>query len=100
MFRSGQNLRTLNLYYSLKTQCWHQMGLSFSMWDVESASLWLLDKMRTEPHDTLVKIGTVLWGIWSARIKKIWKGKFLTPVLALAWSSKQVTEWRDVEKEK
>ena len=53
-------------------ECWQFMGLSYSMWDVEFADGWLLDKLSSEPNqEILIRIAIMLWGIWFARNKKI-----------------------------
>lgn len=43
---------------------WQRMEPSYNMWEVESASAWLHDKLITETGDNLIKIANVLWRIW------------------------------------
>ena len=48
-------------------ECWQFMGLSYDMGDVEFADVWLLDKLNSEQdQEVLIKIATVLWGVWFA----------------------------------
>lgn len=46
------------------------------------------------------KIGTVLWGIWFSRNKKIWDEKIITPNVTLKISSKMVVEWQEANRRK
>ena len=80
--------------------CWQKVELIYNMWEVESAPAWLLDKLSTESGDHLIKIATVLWGIWWARNNRVWEGKVITPHVAVAWSSKQIQDWREAQKRK
>lgn len=80
--------------------CWHRVHLHYDMNNVENASVWLLNILCSEAHDNIVKIVTVLWAIWFSRNKKIWEDKDLTPDAAVAWSSKQIKDWQEVNKKR
>lgn len=79
-------------------ECWKVLGLEFDTSTVEYCSDWLLQKLKEEDKDMLVSIATGLWGIWAARNLKVWENKVVTPKLAVQWSSKEVTQWCDVQK--
>lgn len=66
------------------------------MWEVESAPKWLLNKLFTETNENLIKIAMVLWGVWWTRNKCVWESKSVTPEIAIAWSSKQIKDWREM----
>ncbi|KAL8123154.1 hypothetical protein AgCh_011229 [Apium graveolens] len=95
-----EHLMHLFCDYSFAAACWQRIGLVYNMWEVENASEWLLERMCNESHENKVKIAVVLWGIWYARNKKVWEGKQMSPEITVAWSSKQVSEWREVHKKK
>lgn len=80
--------------------CWQKMVLSYNMWEIESAPAWLLDKLGIENGENLIKIVTILWGIWWARNKRFWEGKVITPDVVMSCSSKQVEDWREAQKRK
>lgn len=42
---------------------------------IKFAPMWLLGKLSTAPHDELVTIETMLWGVWFARNQKLWEPK-------------------------
>lgn len=60
------------------------MGLYYDMREVESAPEWFLHKLSTESSDNLIKIATVIWGVWWARNKRVWEGKTMTPAIAMS----------------
>lgn len=67
-------------------------GYDFS--GVEVLSSWVLDKLRTETEESIVKLVKVLWGIWFARNKRIWEEKIIAPQVIMEVSSRMVTEWQ------
>lgn len=79
-------------------QCWQKIGLVFNMLSVESAANWMLNKIETDTHDIIIKIATVLWGIWLVRNKKVREDMNVTPNLAVEWSSNHIAELRDTVK--
>lgn len=89
----------LHLFFdcTFASACWQHMGISYDMREVESAPEWLLNKLSIESTDTLVKIATVLWGVWWARNKKVWEGQSMSPNIAMSWSSSQIADWRNVQ---
>ncbi|KAL8118342.1 hypothetical protein AgCh_016030 [Apium graveolens] len=80
--------------------CWKYFGLEFDVTRTEVASDWLLDKLFSESTEVCGCIAAILWGIWFARNQKVWERKILTPELAMQWSMKQVTQWREVNQSK
>lgn len=78
------------------TQCWQELEMNCDMMLVESAADWLLQKLEMETQQNIIRIATVLWGIWVARIKVIWEEKHITSSLAIEWSSKYISEWKFV----
>lgn len=75
----------LHLFFDCKfaKDCWRCVGLEYEMQIVENAPSWFLEKLASETHDNLVKIETVVWGVWFTRNKKIFEGKCLTPTAAM-----------------
>lgn len=59
-----EHLMHLFFDYGISKDCWQQMGLVYDTWEVESVPDWLLSKLDTEKSEVLIKIVTVLWGIW------------------------------------
>lgn len=80
--------------------CWQHIGVVLDTTEVEGTSDWVLSKLSTEPNDRLIKIATVVWGVWWARNKMVWEGKWMTPKIAMDWSSKQVSDWRLAHRKK
>ncbi|KAL8093812.1 hypothetical protein AgCh_035623 [Apium graveolens] len=67
-------------------ECWHQTGLRSDVWDIENSHEWLLNKIATGSNEELIKISSVLWGVWFARNKNIFENKNMTPGAAVSWS--------------
>lgn len=61
------------------SQCWLHSGLQYDMSLVESAPMWLLQRLSCEPHEVIIRIALVIWTIWFARNKKIREDKIMTP---------------------
>lgn len=80
--------------------CWQHMGLIYDTRQVESAPEWLLETLSSDSNENLIKVATVVWGVWWARNKRVWEGKIMTPKLAMEWSSKQVFDWSEAQKKK
>lgn len=93
-----EHLMHLFIDCTYATECWQRMGMVLNTWEIENASEWLLDKLNMESQENLVTIATVIWGIWFARNQKLWENKVLTPAVALAWSSRQIVEWVEANK--
>lgn len=82
------------------TQCWSHVGLFYDMSMVTFAPDWLLQRINEGTELEVSKIAIVLWGIWSWRNKKVWEDKLVSPAMTMDWSSKIVSEWRRVTREK
>lgn len=65
------------------SQCWSFVGLVYDMRSVEDASEWLLSKMSNASVAEIIKLCTVLWGIWIWRNKRVWEGKVVTAGIAM-----------------
>lgn len=61
---------------------------------------WLLDKLCNETTNNLIKIATVLWGMWFAINKRIFEEKNMTPTFRMTRISKHIAEWRTVNKKR
>ncbi|XP_074377635.1 uncharacterized protein LOC141719153 [Apium graveolens] len=77
-----------------------QSGLDIDFSDVEIAPNWLLDKFSNGDLELVEKIGTVLWGIWFSRNKRVWEGKNISPGVAMNISTKMMVDWREADKKK
>lgn len=80
--------------YGFASNCWHEMGLQFNMWEVENAHSWLLERLSTDSYESLSKVAMTLWGIWFFQNKKVLENKVVTSQFAMNWSMKQLEEWR------
>lgn len=70
------------------------MGYVSDMSRVESAPNWLLNRLCNESNENIIKIATVLWGVWFARNKRVWDHKRLTPAITVELSKNQISEWQ------
>lgn len=77
------------------TDCWEKVGLWFDMQTAETASSWLLERIKVESSAIVEKIAIVLLSIWFARNQKIWENKIVTPVIAVEVGVKQVKDWQE-----
>ena len=57
----------------------------------------LLNRLCSETSDNLIKVASVIWGVWWARNKCVWDGQKMSPAIAMHWSSKQITNWRQAQ---
>lgn len=87
-----EHLRYLFFECSFAKDCWQPVGLDYDMSEVEYVSTWMLNALSNGSTDELVKISTILWGIWFSRNKRIFENKNMSPVIAKSWSFKQVDE--------
>lgn len=76
------------------------MGVSYDMSNVESAPApnSLLERSSTEPNDTIIKTAAGVMGHLVCQEKKVWESKLVTPAVAMDWSSRQVSDWREVNR--
>lgn len=95
-----EHLLHLFLDCGFAKECWQHIGLIYNTWAVENTPDWLLDKLCIETEENVIKIATVIWGVWWARNKQVWDNVVLTTETAMAWSSKQIAEWREAQKRK
>lgn len=61
----------------------------------EYASSWLLNEIQSVNSSQAVVITRVLWEVWFFRNKKVWENKVVTSAVAMEWSAKVISEWRD-----
>lgn len=71
--------------------CWHYACKFYDMSLEESAPSWLLTKFHSAPSFEVLLIAKVLWGI------KILENKVVTTVLAMEWSAKSISEWKEAK---
>lgn len=102
MMCTGDIEHLIHLFWDCEfaKSCWQHIGLLYDMRTVKSAPEWFLEKLSTKSNDNLIKIATVVWGVWWARNKRVWEGKVITPKLAMEWSCKQVADWRRIRRKK
>lgn len=75
-------------------ECWHEVGLDFDTREEEYAHVWLINVLASASNDVLIKISTVIWGIWFARNKRIFENKNMSASYVISWSKKQVADWQ------
>lgn len=63
------------------------MGIAFYMREVYSASDWFLQKLGESQMEELIKVCTVLSGIWWERNEKVWDNRVLTGAATMDRSS-------------
>lgn len=68
--------------------------MSLNMADVEYAPNWLLHKLNSATIVEIVKICTVLWGVWFWRNRRVWDDRSVTSVFAMDKSFKSFNSWR------
>lgn len=97
----GQDSETLlHLFFEcvFAAECWRQVNLVYDMVGVVDGSGWLLDKLNEVPTEEVVKLCTVLWGVWFWRNKKVWSDKAVTATFAMEESCKSIASWREARK--
>lgn len=62
-----------------------------------SASSWLITRLGLSSSDEVQSIARVLWGIWFFRNKRVWENKVVTATVAMAWSAKNIFDWKEVK---
>ena len=80
------------------TQCWSYLRCNLDLSNADDACAWLLDFLSSGSEEEITNIATGLWGIWHARNMRVWVNKILSPALAVDWSRRQVTEWREARR--
>ena len=93
-----EHLRHLFFECGFAKECWQQKGFDSNVWDIESSHEWLLHTLANGPDEILVKMVSVLWGVWFARNKRIFENRFMSPATVMAWSAKQILEWQIANK--
>lgn len=99
---NGDVEHMLHIFFDCKfaSQCWEYAGLKYDMHMVVSTPQWLIQKVNEGSSMEISKIVTILWGIWYWRNKRVWDDKLGSPSLAMDWSSKVVSEWKQAIKDK
>lgn len=90
-----EHLRHLFFECQFARNCWYYMGVDVDSWDIEDSSEWLLRKLANGPKQELIKISTVLAGVWFTRNKNIFEHKSMTSEAVMEWSKKQISDWRE-----
>lgn len=75
------------------TKCWRIVDLDFNRHSIECTSTWLLDGITNFSADEVKKIVTVLWGVWFAENKKVWKSTMLTSTVTMDIGRKLFKGW-------
>lgn len=53
---------------------------------VEDAISWLVNMVSSQPSDILIKMVTILWGVWFFINKRVWENRFVSAKVAMKWS--------------
>lgn len=53
---------------------------------VEDAISWLVNMVSSQPSDILIKMVTILWGVWFFKNKRVWENRFVSAKVAMKWS--------------
>ena len=77
--------------------CWQYSGMVFDLSLVEFAPSWLLARFESGPDHETFNIARVLWGIWFFRNKKVWDHKVVTAAIAMDWSAKIISDWKEAK---
>lgn len=62
-----------------------------------SASSWHITRLGLSSSDEVQSIARVLWGIWFFRNKRAWENKVVTTTVAMAWSTKNISDWKEAK---
>ncbi|XP_074374765.1 uncharacterized protein LOC141715185 [Apium graveolens] len=95
---NSENLLHLFFECVFAVECWRQVNLVYDLLEVTDVSGWLLDKLNEGPTEELVKLCTVLWGVWFWRNKKVWSDKTVTAAFAMEESCRSISSWREARK--
>lgn len=68
-------------------ECWKYMGLQYEWANEETASDWRLKFISIADHGVLVRVATILWGIWRDRNLLVWDNKVISPSVAINGAS-------------
>lgn len=72
----------------------------YAMYEVESESDWLLEKMNSGTTEEKENVAMLLWGIWFACNQKVWEDKIINPSTVVELTMKQKLEWQEAMKVK
>ncbi|XP_074347093.1 uncharacterized protein LOC141685916 [Apium graveolens] len=61
---------------------------------MHEANVWLLEKLEVAPQSEILKVCTVLHGIWDCRNKQVWEGKVVPGRVAMDCSIKMLQDWK------
>lgn len=89
-----EHLLHVFFYCAFASLCWQHGGLQFNMWEVDDASIWLLEKLNLESCERFSMIAMTLWGIWFFRNKIVWEDRVVSTKFVMEWSLKQLTDWK------
>lgn len=87
-----EHMRHLFCECNFAVECWHLSGLNIDFQDVEEAPSWLLESISNGGREQVEKIGTVLWGIWFSRNRKVWEEKVVSPGAAMNISTRMMVD--------
>lgn len=89
-----EHMRYLFFKCNFTKECLKQIGLNCDMWNMDNSHEWVLHTLANGSDDELIKISSVLLGVWFARNKRIFENKNMTPASVISWSGKQIIEWQ------
>lgn len=67
--------------------------MNVSLSDDQFVSSWLFHILTSGKYDILLKIMTVLWGIWLFRNQKVWADKIVTTQVVIKWGMARISDW-------
>lgn len=90
---------TLHVFFEcpFASACWSFAGKSYALSSSEDVATWLLTKLDTGLTDDIMLIVKVLWGVWFFRNQKVWENKVVNAAVAMGWSAKTISEWREAK---
>ena len=84
---------------SFAISCWQSVNLLIDTSEMHEANVWLLEKLETAPQSEILKVCTVLYGIWYWRNKKVWEDKVVPGRVAMDCSIKMLQDWKKAKPE-
>lgn len=92
-----EHLRHVFFECPFAISCWQSVNLLYDTSEMYDANLWLLEKFEVATQSELLKVCSVLYGIWFWRNKQVWEGKVVPGKTAMECSFKMVQEWKEAK---
>ncbi|XP_074362434.1 uncharacterized protein LOC141702707 [Apium graveolens] len=90
----GENMIHAFFDCNFDAQYWSHVNLSYDMRELKCAPDWLLSKLDMCSVEVIIRICTLLWGVWFWRNKRVWEGRVINPVLSMDGAFNSVSEWK------